>query len=367
MSETRRSLIGLISGGVLLVGAACVTRVRRSAADSAESNTPHTRSARQRDSKPGGGAGSPLQAFVRGAVTTVAVGLVAPTLIAAVSIPLVVHGAHAAESQAASADPPSSTAHAPAEPEPTPDPVHDADWAAAQRGLEQLSEEQSLAVVVADLDTDDRLLDFNGDAVSASASVYKLHTMYSILSHIEAGELSADSLIGGLPAYDCVEASIVYSENDCAQAWIAEIGFDAHQAAAVEAGATQTTNEPYDMRSSPNDFAAYLSRLLQGELLNEHHTELLLEQMSSQVWRDGIPAAATAVIGSDVIVADKPGWLEGVRNDAAIVTVNDRHFAVVIFTGADDWEFVATAAAEVLPLLSVDAEALTEQPTKEAR
>jgi beta-lactamase class A len=78
---------------------------------------------------------------------------------------------------------------------------------------------------------------------------------------------------------------------------------------------------------------------------------MLLDMMRRQVWREGIPAAVDSAVGPAGSVADKVGWLDGVRNDAGIVTIDGRSYAVVIFTESDDWTLVREIASRIVSAL----------------
>jgi beta-lactamase class A len=343
MTGARRPVIGIgtLLSAMLLFSAALWFRRRKHRRDS--DPVPAARRSR---------APGPL---ARGLLMLVLVAVGLPTAIAAVSIPAVV-SATRADADATEVHP-DAAAVMPDAGDPAPEseelPEPAPDWGAVAREVEELGAQAQtrIGAVVVDLESGERLLDVGGGLVFTTASVYKLHKAYAILSRVEAGELAPDATIGGLSVHDCLESAIVRSENECTEAFIVSIGLDAHLAAAVATGAAQTVNEPFDMRSSPDDFAVYLSRLARGELLNEEHTAMLLDMMRRQVWREGIPAAVDSAVGPAGSVADKVGWLDGVRNDAGIVTIDGRSYAVVIFTESDDWTLVREIASRIVSAL----------------
>ncbi len=89
-----------------------------------------------------------------------------------------------------------------------------------------------------------------------------------------------------------------------------------------------------------------------GAFSNSSLQQWLLSDMSKQVYRDGIPAAA----GSGATVQDKVGFLDDVNNDAAIVTLPDgERFILVIMTHGHnqatlDFSRINTIAKQVIKL-----------------
>jgi beta-lactamase class A len=69
--------------------------------------------------------------------------------------------------------------------------------------------------------------------------------------------------------------------------------------------------------------------------------------MKSQVWRERIPAG----VPSGIAVADKPGWLDNVENDAAIVYGPKSTYTLVIMTTGNSTQPLADLSKQIYDYL----------------
>ncbi len=176
-----------------------------------------------------------------------------------------------------------------------------------------------------------------------SASTYKLFVMYDMLARMEDGKLSPSSRLESWSADECVDAMIIYSQNECPQEWMYQMGYPHMQQVADSVGAKNTVFEFGNLRTAPADLAEFLGRLYRGELLNEKSTERAIELMVNQEFRDGIPAG----VGEDIVVADKVGWLDDVYHDAGIIYSPKGDFIMAIMTENLPVSALAEAAAAI--------------------
>lgn len=216
-------------------------------------------------------------------------------------------------------------------------------WATAQDRIVKLERGTRMGVVVVDLSTGETVVSHRAAEPFVPASVYKLSMAVSILDSLETGGLSEGSTIAGLPVQQCLESAIVRSENECSEEWLAGLGRAGAEREAAAAGMRNTTFATYDLRTTPDDVATFLTRLYGRDLLSEEGTERLLDLMRKQQWRDGMPA----VFEPQHTVANKVGFLPDVRTDAGIVYTAHGDYAVVILTEANDWPFVAEVAKPI--------------------
>lgn len=205
--------------------------------------------------------------------------------------------------------------------------------------LRDIFENGNGAVDVIDLETTEEVYRFQAKQPMTAASTYKLFVLYDILNHLERGELSQTDTIQGIPIDSCLHDMIVYSENDCSEAWLNLRGRGTMEAVAQGVGATGTTFEPRNLLTTAEDLAQFLEQLYLGELLNEENTKTSLTFMAEQIYTEGI---ATGV-GPRVEAASKVGWLDDVYNDAAIVSGSKGTYALVVLTS--DLPVAATAEA----------------------
>ncbi|WP_240542214.1 serine hydrolase [Bifidobacterium felsineum] len=181
--------------------------------------------------------------------------------------------------------------------------------------LSQLFGDATYSVAVYDLSTGKSKLQINADAVTTSASTYKLFVAYSMIHAVESGDLTWDSTLNGMTLSSCMATMIVDSDNDCPEAWLTRYGFDSLTEQAHEIGANNTNFQYGDMTTTANDLATVLKGYYSNSIVSADSANHLFELMGEQVYREGIPTG----IGSDGVVQDKVGFLDSLLNDAAIV------------------------------------------------
>lgn len=206
--------------------------------------------------------------------------------------------------------------------------------------LKQLFGDATYSVAVYDLKTGESKLQINADTVTTSASAYKLFVAYSMIHAVETGQLTWDSSLNGMTLSSCMATMIVNSDNDCPEAWLSRYGFDAVTQQAHEIGANNTNFAVGDMRTTANDLATVLKGFYNNTIANTDSTDRLFQLMETQVYRDGIPTG----IGSDGVVQDKVGFLDGLLHDAAIVRCDKGDYAMVIMTDGSSWYKIAQAS-----------------------
>ena len=167
----------------------------------------------------------------------------------------------------------------------------------------------------------------NGQSLFA-ASANKLFVAHYVYSQIEKGKLDGNSVIltsKNQTVSSCLEAMIVVSDNTCPHLFGDQLGWDAEDAFAKQNGFSATAVSRYT--TSSNDLAKFLEKLYGGNLLNADHTGTLLNKMSRQIYRSGIPAGSP-----NSTVYDKVGFLNDTWSDAAIVKSNKATYVLVVIT-----------------------------------
>jgi beta-lactamase class A len=171
-----------------------------------------------------------------------------------------------------------------------------------------------------------------------TASTYKIYVAYATLHEVEQGTYTMQtSTRTGQTVQAALQKMILQSDNDSAEALGFLVGWDKVNALAKAAGAQATNINNYgsggsltnaNKVSTAADLTTMITKLQQGTLLNSADTQLLLGLMKTQVWRERIPAG----VPSGISVADKPGWLDNVENDAGIVYGPKSTYTLVIMT-----------------------------------
>ncbi len=194
------------------------------------------------------------------------------------------------------------------------------------------------SVMVQELNGDLRGASRNADTAMVTASTYKIYVAYAVLHEIEQGTYSLNTVTRtGQTVQNALQKMILQSDNTSAEALGFLVGWDRVDQLAAAVGATHTDINNYnsagvaangDKRSTANDLTLMVTKLQQGTLLSSADTKLLLGLMKTQVWRERIPAG----VPSGIAVADKPGWLANVENDAAIVYGPKSTYTLIIMT-----------------------------------
>jgi beta-lactamase class A len=184
--------------------------------------------------------------------------------------------------------------------------------------------------------------------VAGKATLADLYTM-------NAADLVDDSpFLAGLTSgvsrvtnRDLAWFMVSQSDNAAANVLIARVGMDNVNALLAAQGLKETrlrrkmldtaaARAGRENTSTPREMAALLEALYRGKVVGRAQADDLLKVLS--VPKDkyiprGLPA--------DVVAANKPGWLDGVRTDSGIVFAKDRPFVLSVMTTFDADETAA--------------------------
>lgn len=185
------------------------------------------------------------------------------------------------------------------------------------------------SVVVTDLAAGTELASYQADESYFAASIYKLYVAYLGYLDIQNGQHPLDEpFLGDWTRGDCLDKMIRESHSPCAEKLWVEQGKEA---------STKRLNDDYGLTgtsmvgitTTAHDANIILARLDGRKELDETHTNLFLESLKHNIYRDGIPKALP-----DLVVRDKVGFSEFADyHDAAIVTLpNGRNVAVTYLT-----------------------------------
>ena len=216
-------------------------------------------------------------------------------------------------------------------------------------GLADLPDYTATAVAMIDL-SDRGYSDvmYNADTQFTSASTYKIFVAYAMINDVETGRRTWSSTINGTTWDACLSRMIINSDNACPEAYLASIGYSKFNEIVQSLGVSdKTAFQPYDMRTTAGDLALVLQKLYQGELMSEENKSKLLDLMSRQIYRQGIPTG----VGGAGVVYDKVGFMDDLLHDAAIVHSDAGDYVLVIMTNGESWEYIAQVAAYVNGML----------------
>lgn len=185
----------------------------------------------------------------------------------------------------------------------------------------------------------------NGDTLETSASTYKLFIAAYLFSHNYTWTDAATTGFNNM---------VVNSANDFSESILSEYGAATINQYLTSQGWNNVFDDDRAAETTSNNLASVLTSLQAGNgaFSDSSLQNWLLSDMSQQVYRDGIPAAA----GTGATVQDKVGFLDDVNNDAAIVTMpNGARFILVIMTHGHnqatlDFSRINTIAKQVIKL-----------------
>jgi len=247
-----------------------------------------------------------------------------------------------------------------------------------------------LGVAILDLTTGQKYL-LHADEVLPTASSIKIAVLAELFRQAQQGKiklgdlytLQSSDLVGGsgvagaltpgvtrLTIRDVAALMISVSDNSATNIIIDRIGIENVNALLDSLGLTHTrlrrkmmdvkaAAEGRENISTPREMAQLLEDLYRGKVLNKQMTEdffaLLSVHKESYIPRE---------LPEDLRVANKPGELEGVRNDSGIVFTGNRPFAISVMTtylhrekdGGDAIVRIAAAAYQMFDRLSRSSE-----------
>lgn len=214
-------------------------------------------------------------------------------------------------------------------------------WKQAHPGIK-------LGIVVREIDNQKRVAVSGEDSSFFAASLYKLHLVHYLYDRVEKGNLDIASTLGSDKTVgECIDAMMVFSENDCAEGIANAVGWNNVDAFTHEKGFVKTSLHNGVIRASAADTAEFLAQLDAGTLLNAEHTEHMLDLMKRQVFRKAIPAGI-----ADTVVADKVGFYNGTWNDAGIVYGPKCKYVLSILTQGGSAASIADLSRQIAEFLN---------------
>jgi beta-lactamase class A len=243
-----------------------------------------------------------------------------------------------------------------------------------------------LGVAILDLTTGQKYF-LHADEVLPTASSIKIAILAELYHQSQQGKLKlgdlytlqSSDLVGGsgianaltpgvtrLTLRDVAALMITVSDNSATNIIIDRIGMENVNALLDSLGLTHTrlrrkmmdvkaAAEGRENIATPREMAALLEDLYRGKVLNKQLTDDFFELLSMHK-ESYIPRE----LSEDLRIANKPGELEGVRNDSGIVFTGNRPFVISVMTtylrrekdGGDAIVRIATAAYQMFDRLS---------------
>lgn len=213
-------------------------------------------------------------------------------------------------------------------------------------------------IIVREVGGENRTAEYREEIESVTASTYKLFLSHAVLSEVQKGSISLNTVTSaGKTLSECFDSLLIYSEDLCAYPMGQLIGgWDKVDDFIQKQGFEHTRINNYDQSGNftgnkitqPRDEAEFMYRLANGKLLDKEGNDFLLDKLRNQVWKERVPAG----IPDGVDVASKPGWLDGYQNSAAIVYGPKTTYVIVVMTNNSSVEAIAEVSAEVYDYLN---------------
>lgn len=215
-----------------------------------------------------------------------------------------------------------------------------------------------LGVAILDLGSGKKFL-LRGDEVFAQASSIKIAVLAELYRQAQAGKLKltdlytvqaadlvpdSDIMNGLTPGVtritlrDLATMMVAVSDNSATNVLIDRVGMENVNAMLDSLGLAHTrlrrkmmdlkaASEGRENISTPGEMMALLEDLYRGKVLNQEMTADFFQMLSTH--KSGF---ITRDLPEGLKVANKPGELEAVRNDSAVVFVNNRRYVICVMT-----------------------------------
>ena len=184
---------------------------------------------------------------------------------------------------------------------------------------------------------------YRGGESTPSASTYKLYVALRLFKEMNDGKTNWQSSILDTNVENCFEQMIAVSTNQCAEEWIRQFGRANINEFIYAQGISHATTFVADgaIRTSADDLVRTVIGINNGSLASGNEREKLLNTMSRQIWRKGIPT------GTAGWAANKVGFLWDYVHDTAIVHHPQGVYAIAIMTKGASYDIIAQITREL--------------------
>lgn len=215
--------------------------------------------------------------------------------------------------------------------------------AGLQAYLDELARTKDVHISVAQIDGQGLAASTRADDSILSASTYKLYVAFKLFDQIDHAQLGWTDAMLDTDVAGCFERMIVVSDNACAEKFIAMFGQADIDNLLYSHGISRATTfqAATGIRTSASDLTKFLIGLQNGTLISGSNRAMLLDKMSRQVYRQGIPA------GSQGPVQDKVGFLWDYIHDAAIVHHPRGTYVLTVMTQYQSYDTIAAITRQL--------------------
>lgn len=234
-------------------------------------------------------------------------------------------------------------------------------WSSMEESVRAVVKETDAVVGVAILDlTDQRAFYLNADAIYPTASTIKIAVLAELYRQNERGSgaklgdlytvnakdgVGTEGILQAMSAgvsritnHDLALLMVSLSDNSATNVLIDRVGMDNVNAWLAQVGLERTrlrrhmldvkaAQEGRENTATPRELVTMLGAIHDGRVFGKATTEEFTRMLSTQK-SSYIPR----LLPVDLTIANKPGSLDAVRNDAGIVFVPGRPFAIAVMT-----------------------------------
>lgn len=206
------------------------------------------------------------------------------------------------------------------------------------------------SVVVTDVAAGKELASYGAEDPYFAASIYKIYVAYLGYIDVQEGKYRHDdSFLGEWRRGECLDKMIRESHSPCAEKLWVEQGKEASTERLKKLGLTGTSMVA--LRTTAHDVDLILRRLHGRNELNETHTNIFMESMKNNIYRDVLPKALP-----DLAVYDKVGFNENLEyHDVGIVKLsNGRDVAITMLTRSAGTRRMVDLTKQIFDALTAD-------------
>lgn len=234
-------------------------------------------------------------------------------------------------------------------------------WGHMEGAIRGIVHETDAVVGVAIVDlTDQRSFYLNADAVYPTASTIKIAILAELYRQTERGSgaklgdlytidakdgVGTEGILQSMSAgvsritnHDLALLMVSLSDNSATNVLIDRVGMDNVNKWLAQLGLEQTrlrrrmldikaAQEGRENTSTPRELVTMLQALHAGRVFDKATTDDFFKMLSTQK-----SSYLPRLLPADLVIANKPGNLDAVRNDAGIVFVPGRPFAIAVMT-----------------------------------
>lgn len=206
--------------------------------------------------------------------------------------------------------------------------------------LKNVPEGHKWSIYVRDLNSD-RMASIDADDKREAEGVGNLFSAIALESKTPSYRWTYWA--GGSTVQDCMQAMISFNDKDCERSlrWYMDLE---NANAAIKGHGFEKTNVTPDIKeTTARELGDLLFRLQNSQVLSDKARRVVFDGLYGSHMREGIAADCN----EDCLVANVAGENDAVRNDAAVVTVGDTKYVVVIMTPGASWNQIADVAAHI--------------------